>query len=78
MISIHSAGKIFGVTGWKVGWAIGPEAIISNMKATKVFTTFTSNTPAQKGVSESLEQGLLLYKDGLNYYEWTRQDYSRK
>lgn len=28
-ISIYSGGKFFSATGWKVGWAIGPERLIS-------------------------------------------------
>lgn len=27
-VSISSAGKTFSVTGWKVGWAVGPEHLI--------------------------------------------------
>ena len=27
-VSIYSGGKLFNATGWKVGWAIGPERIL--------------------------------------------------
>lgn len=27
-VSVHSAGKLFSVTGARVGWAIGPEHLI--------------------------------------------------
>ena len=29
-ITIGSAGKTFSVTGWKLGWAVGPEHLIKN------------------------------------------------
>ena len=29
-ITIGSAGKTFSVTGWKLGWAYGPEHLIKN------------------------------------------------
>lgn len=31
-ITIGSAGKSFFVTGWKTGWAYGPEYLLSNLK----------------------------------------------
>lgn len=56
-VSVHSAGKIFGVTGWKVGWAIGPTDLILAAKSVRVYTSFTSNTPGQQSLSVSLKQG---------------------
>ena len=29
-ITVGSAGKTFSVTGWKLGWAIGPEHLLKN------------------------------------------------
>ena len=29
-ITVGSAGKTFSVTGWKLGWAIGPEQLLKN------------------------------------------------
>jgi len=31
-ISVYSGGKLFSVTGWRVGWAIGPANLISTMR----------------------------------------------
>ena len=30
MNTVGSAGKTFSVTGWKLGWAFGPEQLIRN------------------------------------------------
>lgn len=29
-ITIGSAGKTFSVTGWKLGWAVGPQHLLRN------------------------------------------------
>ena len=35
-VTIGSAGKTFSVTGWKLGWAYGPEHLIKNCQVDKV------------------------------------------
>jgi len=30
-LTVSSSGKTFTVTGWKTGWAIGPEELIEKM-----------------------------------------------
>jgi len=30
-VSVYSGGKIFSVTGWRIGWAVGPEHLIHPM-----------------------------------------------
>lgn len=31
-ITVCSAGKSFGITGWRIGWAYGPQNLISNLR----------------------------------------------
>ena len=50
-LTIGSAGKTFGVTGWKVGWTIGPEFLIKAMQLYCVSTTAFTPTPTQDAVS---------------------------
>jgi aspartate/methionine/tyrosine aminotransferase len=40
-ITIGSAGKTFSVTGWKLGWAYGPEHLVKNCQV-HFFTFFYS------------------------------------
>lgn len=54
-ITIGSAGKTFGVTGWKLGWSIGPEHLIKHLQTVMQNTLYTCPTPLQ----EALAQGLL-------------------
>lgn len=40
-VKIGSGGKIFSLTGWKVGWACGPAEIVSVISRAHQFITFT-------------------------------------
>jgi N-succinyldiaminopimelate aminotransferase len=53
-LSISSAGKTFSVTGWKIGWVVGPPSLVSSVTAVKQFLTFTNGTPFQHGVAAGL------------------------
>lgn len=46
-ITIGSGGKTFSVTGWKVGWAIGPESLLNGLKAIHHIVLRTNPTPTQ-------------------------------
>ncbi|HEX7873761.1 MAG TPA: aminotransferase [Sphingobium sp.] len=53
-IKIGSAGKIFSLTGWKVGWACAAPQLIDAIAAQHQFLTFTTATPLQWAVAEGL------------------------
>lgn len=55
VVKIGSAGKIFQVTGWKVGWACAPMELAARIAATHQFLTFTTATALQQAVAEGLE-----------------------
>ncbi|XP_037554237.1 kynurenine--oxoglutarate transaminase 3 [Nematolebias whitei] len=55
-ITIGSTGKTFSVTGWKLGWSIGPEHLIKHLQTVMQNTLYTCPTPLQEAVA----QGLLL------------------
>src|SRR3954469_8554417 len=54
-IRISSAGKSFSCTGWKVGWATGPAALVSTVQRVKQFLTFVNAGPLQPAVAVALE-----------------------
>jgi N-succinyldiaminopimelate aminotransferase len=56
-VSISSAGKTFSFTGWKIGWATGPPALVARVRAAKQFLTFATGTPFQHAVAEGLAAG---------------------
>ena len=46
-ITIGSAGKTFSVTGWKIGWAYGPENLMKNLQMVHQNCVYTCATPVQ-------------------------------
>jgi N-succinyldiaminopimelate aminotransferase len=55
-LTISSAGKTFSATGWKVGWACGPAALVSATRKAKQFLTFAGGTPFQAAVAVGLSR----------------------
>ncbi|XP_056132583.1 kynurenine--oxoglutarate transaminase 3-like [Lampris incognitus] len=53
-ITIGSAGKTFSVTGWKLGWSIGPEHLIKHLQTVMQNTLYTCPTPLQEAVAQGL------------------------
>lgn len=46
-ITVGSAGKMFSVTGWKLGWSIGPENLLFGPKLVHQNCVYTCPTPLQ-------------------------------
>ena len=55
-LKIGSAGKIFSLTGWKVGWVMGPRELVSVVTKAHQFLTFTTSPALQTGVAHGLTQ----------------------
>lgn len=53
-VKIGSAGKIFGLTGWKIGWLIAAPELIAGIARTHQFVTFTTAPALQWAVAEGL------------------------
>jgi aspartate/methionine/tyrosine aminotransferase len=53
-IKIGSAGKLFSLTGWKVGWAVAAPPLADAIAGQHQFLTFTTATPLQWAVAEGL------------------------
>jgi N-succinyldiaminopimelate aminotransferase len=53
-LTISSAGKTFSVTGWKIGWACGPRALVAAVQTAKQFLTFVSGAPFQHAIAHAL------------------------
>lgn len=46
-LTVGSAGKMFGVTGWRIGWIYGPKELIDVCLKVQAMTVFSSPTPNQ-------------------------------
>jgi len=55
-LRIGSAGKMFALTGWKVGWVMGAAPLIEVVAKAHQFLTFTTPPALQRGIAFALEQ----------------------
>src|SRR3954463_1317597 len=55
-LTLSSAGKSYSFTGWKVGWATGPAALVGAVLSAKQWLTFTSGSPLQPAVAFALDE----------------------
>jgi N-succinyldiaminopimelate aminotransferase len=53
-LTISSSGKTFSFTGWKIGWATGPRALVAAVQTAKQFLTFVSGAPFQPAIAHAL------------------------
>jgi aspartate/methionine/tyrosine aminotransferase len=56
-IKIGSAGKIFSLTGWKVGWMIAPAELAGTVSRAHQFLTFSTAPNLQAAVAFGLDEG---------------------
>jgi len=59
-ITVGSAGKTFSVTGWKLGWAYGPAALMRNLQVVHHNTLYACCTPLQEALARSFEHEMSL------------------
>jgi N-succinyldiaminopimelate aminotransferase len=55
-ITVSSAGKTFGLTGWKIGWICANEKVSRACRLVHQYVTFAVSTPMQEGVAEGLKR----------------------
>ncbi|MFM5918281.1 MAG: aminotransferase [Novosphingobium sp.] len=53
-VKVGSAGKIFSMTGWKVGWAVAAPPLAARIAAKHQFLTFTTPPALQWAAAEGL------------------------
>ncbi|HLU69743.1 MAG TPA: aminotransferase class I/II-fold pyridoxal phosphate-dependent enzyme, partial [Fibrobacteria bacterium] len=53
-VTINSASKTYGVTGWRVGWAIAPAPLTASLRKVHDFLTVCAATPLQTAVEGAL------------------------
>lgn len=54
--TISSAGKTFGLTGWKTGWICAPGTLSNAARLVHQYVTFSVATPLQEAVAVGLKQ----------------------
>jgi N-succinyldiaminopimelate aminotransferase len=53
-LTISSAGKTLALTGWKIGWAIGPRELRGALQSVHQYVTFATSAPMQAAVAKAL------------------------
>ena len=53
-LTISSLGKTFSVTGWKIGWAMGPAAMVHAVNQAHQFITYAVASPLQAAAAAAL------------------------
>jgi len=54
-IIVYSFGKTFHVTGWKTGYAVGPENLMAEFRKVHQFNVFTANAPLQYALADYMK-----------------------
>jgi aminotransferase len=55
-ITISGASKTFGVTGWRIGWALAPEHLTDAIRKVHDFLTVGAPAPLQEAVAVALDR----------------------
>lgn len=73
-VTINSASKTYGVTGWRVGWAIAPAPLTASLRKVHDFLTVCAATPLQTAVRGALEMPKSYYAGMAREYR-ARRDF---
>jgi aspartate/methionine/tyrosine aminotransferase len=72
-LTITSTGKTFSMTGWKIGYAVGPAPLNAALRAVHQFVTFATATPFQDAMAAALEAA-----HARGYYAQLRAEYTAR
>jgi len=72
-VTVYSAGKAFAATGWRVGWVVGPPALIQPTLAASTRIVFCTNSPLQEAAAAGLEQARTR-----NFFEIQNKEYQER
>jgi aspartate/methionine/tyrosine aminotransferase len=72
-LTINSFGKLFSMTGWKIGFAVGPASLNAAVRAVHQFVTFASATPFQDAMAFALETA-----EERGYYPRLKAEYTAR
>lgn len=70
-LAVFSFGKTFHVTGWKLGYIVGPELLMTEFRKVHQFNVFSCNHPLQLAIADYM-QDASTYEVVANFYEQKR------
>ncbi len=71
-LTISSLGKTFTVTGWKIGWALGPQELVTGLNRAHQFITFAVSSPLQAAAAAALSLPNTYYEELQTTYQAKR------
>ncbi|MCQ2447421.1 MAG: pyridoxal phosphate-dependent aminotransferase [Oscillibacter sp.] len=72
-ITCNSLSKTFSITGWRLGYIIGPAVVVESAKKVHDFLTVGAAAPLQEAVVAGLQMGEGYYADLLETYTKKRE-----
>ncbi len=54
-IVVSSFGKTYHITGWKIGYVVGPEALMAEFRKVHQFNVFTVHAPSQLALADYMQ-----------------------
>lgn len=76
-ITLSSLGKTYGMTGWKIGWAIASPELSIPVRAAHQYLTYSGSTPLQHAAATALLQGESYVNDLVAQYRVARDSLAR-
>ncbi len=71
-ITLRSLGKVFSVTGWKIGWSLAPPHLTEPIRNAHQFLTFCAATPLQVAASVALRAPSTYFAEYTDAYRQRR------
>ncbi|MDQ2786285.1 MAG: methionine aminotransferase [Chloroflexota bacterium] len=72
-LTLNSTGKTFSMTGWKIGYAIGPARLNAALRTVHQFSVFATATPFQEAMATAFQEA-----EARGYYTQLTRDYTAR
>jgi len=76
-ILLNGFSKAFVMTGWRLGYAAGPRAIISAMLKIHQYTMLCAPSISQRVALTALERGMSFVDELVSEYDWRRRFFTQ-
>lgn len=73
-LAVFSFGKTFHVTGWKLGYIVGPEKLMTEFRKVHQFNVFSCNHPFQLAIADYMQDSST-YTGVASFYEQKRNKF---
>ena len=77
-LTVSSSGKTFSVTGWKIGWVLGPDHLTRCAAIAHSWLSFSTCTPLQHAVAEMHARAAQPFEEHPTYFDYLTATYTRR